>query len=84
MRLARSTVARRIGCGSRARSYASTSSASSSILADLAADSPIGVEQWVEHCAGKEPSLGWPRVLAQLSVLKARLEKVAEMEAAMG
>ena len=37
MRLARSTVARRIGCGSRARSYASTSSASSSILADLAA-----------------------------------------------
>jgi len=37
MRLARSTVARRIGCGSRGRSYASTSSASSSILADLAA-----------------------------------------------
>ena len=36
MRLARATVAGKLGCGSHARSYASTS-ASSSILADLAA-----------------------------------------------
>lgn len=54
------------------------------LLAGLAPGTKIDAEAWAAHCLVRLPVLGWPRTYAMLKVLEARLEKVADMESAMG
>ena len=53
-------------------------------LTDGLPEGKVDADAWTTHCLARLPVLGWPRTYAMLMVYSARLEKIADMESAMG
>ena len=54
------------------------------LLKGLAEDKKLSVDEWIAHCTAMAGTLGAPRVNKCLSALSSRLDKVKEMDDAMG